>query len=468
MKLFKNIIISFQLLIFIYTIGVNGQSFSKSKTHKISVENSTLVEVVSTYTNIEFEQITGNEIKWEAILQIDGLSQKEAEEYFDTWKIETDRKNGKLTISSSPDSKMNTNWQRHGFYEGYFLNETQLSAISDEMNPQPNIGKEKNLQNNSSAKEENSKKFDQEAYINEGNTYLLKWQKEHNENIGKRWFDKTRSERIAMLKKTKPEKPSKGSKSSKTPKFTKEEKAGISNRIQRAAKLKKDMIPSANIRPLNKRAVIKKILKIGIPKGINLSLNMKHGKVVFSNEIPNIQADLKHVLFKAGKVLGNKTKIKGTFANFEIDHWQSGILDIAFSGFVLIKQADEISVTSNASVVSIDTVTKNIDAFGNFKMLSIDASSSITYAKIDVVDSKKVWIKLPNTPYNISYRGIDSRLIHPDKFSLKTGKDHSEQVLENTSLKDNGRNIDIKALASVMQIYDTSWEHLKIKSLEDL
>jgi len=102
-------------------------------------------------------------------------------------------------------------------------------------------------------------------------------------------------------------------------------------------------------------------------------------------------------------------------------------------------------------------------------MLGVDLSSTITFANIDIEDSKKVWLKLPNNIYNLSYEGINSKLIHPEKFSLKTAKNNSEkQLLENLPLKNNARFVKIKALASVLQIYDISWDDLEIKSLEGL
>lgn len=468
MKSFKYQIVLFQLLGLLSTVGTYAQSFTKSKLTRISSKNITHVEVNSNYTNLEFEQIEGDKIILEASMQIDGLTQKEAENYFKKWKVKADNESNKVIISSVSTNRINSNWQRHGFYEGYFLNENQLTAISNKVNTSVKAISGIKQNNNLTSNSKKTNAFDYEAYINEGNAYLLKWQKENNEKIGKRWFNKTREERIAMFKGVKPTKPLKGNKTNKGLKSSKEEKLNVGHKIQQQAKLKKGLYPTANVRPLKKRAVIKKTLKIRIPKGLDLSIIMEHGKVILNDGISNINAQLKHVLLEAETISGNKTKIKGDFANFEIDHWQSGELDVTFSGYALIKRADEISLTSNASVVSVDAVTKSIDATGNFKMLNIEATPTIVQANIDVVDSKKVWIKLPDSPYNLNYKGVDSKIIHPEKFSLKTGKNRSEQTLENIPLKNSNRYINIKALASVMQIYDTPWEDLKIKNLEGL
>ncbi len=99
-------------------------------------------------------------------------------------------------------------------------------------------------------------------------------------------------------------------------------------------------------------------------------------------------------------------------------------------------------------------------------MLSIELSPNIKFANIDIEDSKKVWVKLPNSPYNLRYEGIDSKLIHPEKFSLKTMQNNSsKQLLESMPLKNNERFIELKVLSSTIQIYDIPWDDLKIKSL---
>ncbi len=191
----------------------------------------------------------------------------------------------------------------------------------------------------------------------------------------------------------------------------------------------------ANIRSLPKRAIINKTLKIKIPRHAHLNINVRHGKVIFSDDITNLKADLSYVLLEANKISGTSTSIKGAYTNFEINQWKAGSLDVTFSEFVLIKEVASLNITSNASLVSIDKITDNINAKGNFKMLSVDMSSNIKYANIDVEDSKVVWVKLPNSSYNLRYEGIDSKLIHPEKFSLKTAQNNSsKQILEDMPL----------------------------------
>lgn len=459
MKQFKRSVYLAFILGIIFSILNNsyGQVITNTKQYKFDVQNNVAIELNSKYTNIEFEPTDNNSVVIEATMEIEGLSESEADTYFQQWELKVDEKNNKLVINSFLHNNAKKNLEKNGFYKGYFINSSELEEITSDAELIKIINPTGNVLN------ENKGDFDFDAYIEEGDDYLLKWQKINNEPIGKRWFNKTKDERIQLKKSIKDKQPNKANRE------THQSKNLIDPKEKIVAKANKNTLPKGNVRALPKRAIINKTLKIKIPRTALLHINVRHGKVVFSDEITNLKADLSYVLLQATKINGSHTSIKGAYTNLEVNHWNSGNLESLFSDYILIKEATNISISSNASIVSIDKVTNNINATGNFKMLSVDFSSSIKQAKIDVVDSKKVWVKLPNTPQNLRYKGVDSKLIHPEKFTLKTDQNNaSNQYLENMPLNNNEKIIDILALGSVMQIYDTPWEDLEIKSLEKL
>ena len=446
------------LLGIVFTITQSyGQVLTKTQQHKFSVKKDVVIALNSTYTNIEFELTDNNTVMIEAVMDIEGLSKTEANAYFKKWAFKASKKQNKLVISSFLDHKTNTNLDKHGYYNGYFIDGVQRDAITLD---KKGVSKTKETNFTVKSSKKNAKVFDYKAYIEEGDRYLIKFQKENNEPVGKRWFNKTKKERILLqksVKKKQPNNPIKGAKQS------------IKSKEGLKAKLKKSKLSKANVRSLPKRAIITKTLKIKIPRHAQLTINVRHGKVIFSDDITNLKADLSYVLLEANKISGTRTSIKGAYTNLEVNQWKAGNLDITFSDFVLIKEVASIDITANASLVSIDNITESINATGNFKMLSVELSSEIKQANIDVEDSKVVWIKLPNSPYNLRYEGMDSKLIHPKKFSLKPAKNNSsKQILEHMPHKSNTRFIKIKALSSVMQIYDILWDDLKIKSLKGL
>lgn len=442
MKLFKINTILVLLLLF---LGINktfGQSYTFTKHQQSAVNNNTTVVLNSKYTNIELKSTNKNVVTIEAIMKVDGLSKKEANNYFKKWETNITKEESFLNINSNLKNTSNNNLNRNGFYNGYFIEESKMKEIKSEIK---NITKKKSAKNN--------KIFDFNLYVKDGDAYLHKWQKENNESIGKRWFNKSKEERILLQKARKP---------NKQPKRV-QPKEKLKNKLSRSIK------PTANIRALSNRAIIKKTLKITIPKSVFLNIKARHGKITVTNGLDNINADLNYVLLSAKTISGINTKIKGNFTNLEVDEWKSGDLDVKFSDYVLIKSADHINIQSEASIVSIDKLNNGINAKGNFKMLSVDLTSSVSKANITVEDSKQVWIKLPQTPYNLMYNGVNTKLIHPKKFNLRTkSKQQKKQYFKYLPLKSNEKTFEINAFSSTIQIYDIAWKDLKIKNLSKL
>ena len=455
MKQFKTYI----SIILIFGISVSicfGQKNTIKKQLQFDVSKNTTIELNSSYTNIEFELTDGNSVIIDALMNIEGLTKKDSDKYFKNWNIKAYKEHNKLIINSTLNNKNTTNLNKNGYYNGYFIDKNQLNLIKSEIkNYSQNT---KLVKKTSNSTQLNKSVFDYDAYIKEGNNYLIKWQKENNETIGKRWFNKTKKERIALQKARKPN----------TERLAvKKQQTTVNPKQNLKVKIKKNTQLKVNVRALSNRAIINKTLRIKIPKQALLSIKVRHGKVTFSNEIKNLKADLSYVLLNAKNITGSKTYIKSAYSNFEIEKWQSGKLEAAFSDFVLIKEVKNMDVVSNFSTVSIDKVTNYLNAKGSFKMLSVDFSNSFKHAIVNVVDSKKVWLKIPKNEFNLSYSGKDSKLLYPEKYELKSIKDN-EKLIQYFPNKNNKKTIEIKSLSSIMQIYDIDWNNLKVKSLENL
>lgn len=444
MKLFK-IKISALFLAMVLTNSY-AQVITKTKQHEFSVAKDVSIDITSKYTNLEFELTNDDVVTVEAIMQVEGLSQKEVEKYFKNWDFKASKQGDKIKINSVLQNNSDFSYKERGYYQGYFLDAEEVSTSKkDENNDKKYSKRSKTTQKQG--------EFDYDAYIEKGNKYLEQWEKENNEKIGKRWYNKSKEERIK----------------SKQPK--KETLAELNKKsviINKAELKEKNKLPTVNVRDLSKRAIIYKILKIKIPINARLIINAKHGKVVFNETVKNLKAELSYILLNASEITGEKTLIKGLYSNFEIEHWDEGTLDVMFSDYTLIKEVKQMMLTSNASTVSIDNASQSIDAKGNFEMLSIDASEEIKTINMSIEDSKKVWLKLPKKAYNLSYEGENSKVIHPEKFVLKTSKTNPrKQTIESNPLKNNECIVSITSLSSTMQIYDIPWENLKIKSLKE-
>jgi len=283
-----------------------GQVLTKTKQLEFSVKSNAAIELYSKYTNIEFELTDNNTVTIEAVMDIEGLSQKEATAYFKKWELKANKKNNKLIISSI--LRNTTSLDKHGYYSGYFIDGEQLDAIKPEKKGV--LIQVNTFKYTDKSSKESSKVFDYKAYIEEGDRYLVKFQKENNEPVGKRWFNKTKKERILMQKSVQDNKPQ------KVKKATIKAIKSISSKEELKARLKKNKISKANVRSLPKRAIVNKTLKIKIPRHAHLNMTVRHGKVTISNEITNLKANLSYVLLEANTISGKNTFIKGAYTNF--------------------------------------------------------------------------------------------------------------------------------------------------------
>lgn len=433
MKLFR-----INISIFIIVLSLTSsysQVITKRQQQEFVITEDLLLDITSKYTNLEFELTSDQVLSLEAILEVEGLTENDVESHFRNWDFKAKKSGNKVVINSVVQN--DTNYKKSGYYEGYFVDTDDLSHLLPERN---------NRQSKSTSPSTSQKQgeFDYDTYIEQGNAYLQQWEKENNEKIGKRWYDKNREERINMRQ---------------------AKKESLPNLDNKPTIKNKKVLPSTNVRDLSKRAIINKTLKIKIPRNAKLNIKARHGMIVFNGDINNLKAELSYVLLKANNISGAETSIKGSYTNFEIDYWKNGNLDILFSDYTLIKEVKNLTLKSTDSTVSIDKVTESIDARGNFKMLSVDTSPEIKYINLDIEDSKEVWLKLPKTKYNLTYEGVNSKLIHPEKFNVQTDKNNSgKQVIESKPLKNNECIVNIKSLYSSMQIYDIPWEDLKVKN----
>ena len=257
-----------------------AQTITKSKQLTFNVKNNATIELNSKYTNVEFELTDENKVTIDAFLEIEGLPEKEVNSYFNKWKIAVNNQENKFFIHTSLKYGSQKKAQQKGFYQGYFIEKNQLNLIEEKTHKSYNTNNKKSV-------------FDFNAYVKDGDVYLKRWEKINNEPIGKRWYNKSKKERIQLQKSRKEKLPKKSNLT------VVKNKKNATPKQKLVAKQKRTTKPKANIRALSNRASINKTLKIKIPRSALLHIKIRHGKVIFSHEISNLKADLSYVLLRA-------------------------------------------------------------------------------------------------------------------------------------------------------------------------
>lgn len=160
---------------------------------------------------------------------------------------------------------------------------------------------------------------------------------------------------------------------------------------------------------------VKKTIKIKMPKGAKLKVNVRHGELEFASNIDNLKADLSHTKFTAYSVNGGSTSINASYSPIHVTNWNLGELNLKYVKKADFNNVKSMVLTSNSSNVTIDNLIGNaiIDgSIGDLKILKID--NTFTNLNILIQNSDAI-ITLPKVGYNLQYKGMRSRFSHPEK-----------------------------------------------------
>lgn len=101
MKTYKYKIVSLLLLL---AISVQAQKFDKKITEKFKVNSDVIIEIYTAHTDVDIETWNRNEVSVEAVIEVEGVSKKEAEKIFKNWKFEALANKNKVEIVSMSDN----------------------------------------------------------------------------------------------------------------------------------------------------------------------------------------------------------------------------------------------------------------------------------------------------------------------------------------------------------------------------
>ncbi|WP_242205572.1 hypothetical protein [Aestuariivivens insulae] len=160
---------------------------------------------------------------------------------------------------------------------------------------------------------------------------------------------------------------------------------------------------------------VKKTIKIKMPKGAKLKLNVKHGELKLASNIDNLKANLSYTKFMAQSINGSTTSINATHSPIYITHWNVGELNLNYVEQANLENVGQLVLTSNSSNIKIDNLLGNAiinGSIGDLEILKIDDTFTNLNAILQNTDAV---IVLPKIPYNLQFRGDRTRFSHPNK-----------------------------------------------------
>ncbi|WBL24885.1 hypothetical protein [Zunongwangia sp. HGR-M22] len=426
-----------------------------------NVNSDVVVEVNAKNTNIVIENWDKNTVAIEAYID-GGVPQNEAAKIMDSWKLNTKGSKNKVQISSKSDMQINWNVD----INDEELNDA-LAQLPEIMGPIMNDLVTPLLQNIS----ENplppdlfanmgALNFDYQAYQEEGDAYLDRYEKQVDKKFGKD-FEKKMEKWAANLEKNVEGNSEEFEKSMEEwgnsfgasmekwgESFGKKMEAWGKNFEEKMTAKQEAGEKMPNVIFLNRNkegANAHKTIKIKAPKNAQIRLNVRYGKIELDNA-DNLIAELSHANFKANTITGKDTHVKVSYTPVSISNWDYGVLNASYLPSCYINTARSIKLISNSSDVHINRLNEMGILSGTFGNLTIKNLGG-SFKNLDItLENSDLRLKLPQSAFRFNYNGNQSDLDYPAALNVDKTSSYDNEILKGYYKSSNvDRQISISA-----------------------
>jgi hypothetical protein len=432
---------------------VNAQQRTKSYKETFNVGNETILDINTTQADIVFETWDKNQIQIEATIEVEGVSEKEAEQYFQDNAIEIVGNSKKVEIGTGSGNNwvmghsmellqdLDIHLPQIAHMDSILFQVPRLPALAKfpEMPPMP-----PNPAHN----------FDYGAYEKEGEKYLEKWQKEFNKSFDKD-FKRKMEEWSKQMEKKGREMEEKQQKAildfertqAQQLKAVGEQRknAVLAYESARTAQSAHTMyirdslkrfyytgdslsgIPANMVyRSFNgkdKKLKVKKTIHIKMPKSTKIRMNVRHGEVKLAENTKNMNATLSYASLQAATIDGDGTTISASYSPVSVLKWNYGKLKTSYSEMVDLKEVGNLDLNSISSNVSIDHLVRGAIVVNRFGTLKINRISKDFKSLKVTLENAEMECTLPETAFNFNVNTTASNLKYPS--GLKLGAKNS-------------------------------------------
>ncbi len=457
------------LIVSLLVVGAYGQKQSKSYNEVFNVNAETILDINTSNTDIEFETWDKNQISVEAIVEIEGATPEEAEKYFEDRSIEIVGNSQKVEIST----RTNNTWLFGQTMEGLQDLQDLNIVIPDFHFEMPEIPEMPDMEDfiidlrDMPMPPVPAIDFDYEAYKKDGEKYLEKWQKKFQKGFNKDYekkmeaWSKRMELRGAEIEKRQEER------QSRRTEMMKKRMEGQERRMEkqaeamekRAAEMEKRVEEREKQRELlekqhemhekeanifyyshdgqNKNYKVKKTIKIKMPKGTKIKMNVRHGEVKLAENTKNINAKLSYSSLEAYTIDGDKTIIKTSYSPVSVQKWNYGLLQADYSENVDLREVLNLRLSATSSDVTIDKLLKSLVVNNKMGPLKINSVSK-DFKEMDIsLQNGEFMCNLPATAFVIEVDGTLSELKVPSSLHLDKTKNHNTTVYKGYNISRN-------------------------------
>lgn len=446
-------------------LGVAALGAQETKTYReeFSVNPDVVVELSTSHTDLEFETWDRNEVVVEATITLEGASAGEAVKYFERGGVEILGSKSLVKVSTGPGQPWN--WSPPGPFDPDLFAERLAERVGPimerfamelpemaELPPVPPVP---------------FPDFDYKAYQKEGERYLKEWKKDFEKEFDHEYRERFEAwsreweARAAAMKARMEARAGEQAKIRESLEKEREEMARQREQAQRQARAAREQALQAREQArqnsfasereggAGKPFSVRKTVRIKMPKGARLKLDVRHGEVKLAGNTLNARATLSYARFVAAGIEGPDTRIEARYSPVEVHRWNGGDLRTDFSEKVSLDEVSQLNLTSNSSEVTIKEILREASLQNRLGSLRIGAVGD-NFRKLEVsVENGELVMPLPRGGYQVEVANNQSGIAYPDFITWLPDGGHKTATRRGFShQKDSDRSIIIRAAYS--------------------
>lgn len=442
----KQLIIALGLL---SSTGLIAQAESKTFQERFIVAEDAVVNINTSYADIEFETWDKDEVAITATITLEGATKEEAEDYFKNSPIEILGNSKEVKVSSK--SKNNDFFANFDSNSDFDFNNMRIEVpeIASFVVAVPQIAPFPEMP---PLPQTDAFIFNYEEYQEDGDKYMKKWQKNFEKS-----FDKKHQKRLEEWAERMEEKAEEleirmEEHNAKRAELMEDRHEALQQRLEEREEKRahlqseKDELRAFIHTSRNssgdapnvfyyssegeqKNFKIKKTIKISLPKSTRIKMDVRHGEVKLAENTKNLNANLSHSSLWAVTIDGEETNVSASYSPVTVQKWNYGQLNTSYSEEISLSEVVQLQLQATSSTVTINKLFKNAFVKNNFGAVHILEMSN-DFEELDVsVKNGELNIALPVVASNIYVKGNSSTL------KLPTGVEVVETKNGTTSIK---------------------------------
>lgn len=420
-----------------------GQKETKTYNETFTVSEDAVLSINTSHADIEFETWDKDEVAVTAMIEIDGASTEEAQRYFEKERFEILGNSQKVEISTKAGSK----WFASNGISDIINFDFEMPEVpymegvdmAFDIIASPEIAELPEFPHGLMPN------FDYHEFRENGEEYMKKWKEEFDESFGEE-YQKKMEDWGKRLEERQRERLKRREEHLKRIEERAEERAQQrqeiaeerGKRLEEAQRMREESMKNRVRRERNffisdedgenKNYKLKKTIKIKMPKGMKIKMNVRHGEVKLADNVWHMDAHLSHSTMWASGIDGDKTTIKASYSPVRVDHWYLGNLQANYSERVDLKEVIEIKLNTTSSNVTIDKLVKNAFVKNDFGKLKINSITN-DFNDLDItLQNAELDFAVPSVAFDIYVNEISSTFNSPSSINLERTENHNNTI----------------------------------------